>query len=68
MVVENGTGNTAPVLTTVTILTFLWALSSYAVRTVVKAKFGKTDSWGADDIAITAAVVGVLQRVPTSMV
>lgn len=69
MSVENGTGNTAPVLTTVTVLTFLWALFSYVVRTIVKIKLGKTDTWGADDFAITAAMVWNPergQRVPQS--
>lgn len=57
MSVANGTGNTAPVLTTVTVLTFLWALCSYFVRSIVKIKLGKSEAWGPDDIAITAAMV-----------
>jgi hypothetical protein len=50
-----GTGNTAPALTTVTVLVLLWGLIAYAVRLTVKLR--KSDSWGADDIAITVAAV-----------
>lgn len=50
-----GTGNTAPVLTTVTVLLFLWALSGYLVRVYVK--IAKSDGWKQDDWAITGAIV-----------
>jgi len=50
-----GTGNTAPGLTIATILFFAWAFLTFVVRVWVKAK--KSDSWGADDTAITIAAV-----------
>jgi len=50
-----GTGNTAPVLTTVTVLVFLWALIAYSIRLYVKLR--KSDGWSADDSAITVATV-----------
>ena len=50
-----GTGNTAPVLTTLTVLLFLWALVAYFIRAWVKLR--KSDGWNADDGAITGAVV-----------
>ncbi|KAK6442707.1 hypothetical protein LTR95_001066 [Oleoguttula sp. CCFEE 5521] len=56
-----GTGNTAPGLTTVTILLFLWAALTYAVR--IWAKVGKGDKWGADDTAISASLVAALAHV-----
>lgn len=51
-----GTGNTAPALTTTTVLTFLWAIVSYGIRLYVKLR--KADKWAADDVAITVAMVG----------
>lgn len=55
---EASTGNTSPVLTTVTVLVFLWALVAYSIRLAVK--LSKGDGWKADDCAITAAIVGTL--------
>lgn len=52
-----GTGNTAPVLTTVTVLVFLWALVAYFIRLYVK--LSQSDGWKTDDWAISAAVVSL---------
>ena len=57
----SGTGNTAPTLTTVTILLFIWSVVSYGVRLWVKLQ--KRDHWGVDDAAITLAVVAILGQV-----
>ena len=53
-----GTGNTAPTLTTVTVLVLLWALISFFIRLYVKLK--KSDVWGGDDIAISVSAVRII--------
>jgi hypothetical protein len=50
-----GTGNTAPGLTTATILLFAWAFLTYVVR--IWAKLSKSDKWGPDDTAISLSLV-----------
>lgn len=56
----SSTGNTAPGLTTASILFFLWAILTFVVRVWVKAK--KSDSWGTDDTAISVAAVSLPVR------
>ncbi|KAK5167439.1 uncharacterized protein LTR77_007138 [Saxophila tyrrhenica] len=58
---SNGTGNTAPTLTTITILLFIWATVSYGVRSWVKLQ--KRDHWGLDDASITLAVFAMLGQI-----
>lgn len=55
MTTEVGTGNSAPVLTTVTIMMFIWALIAYAIRLYVKIH--KSTGWSGDDAAMSGAVV-----------
>lgn len=50
-----GTGNTAPGLTSVAALLFIWALLTYIVRAWVKLR--KSDSWGIDDTTISISLL-----------
>lgn len=55
-----GTGNTAPALTAVGVVLFIWALIAYLIRLYVK--LWKSSGLGVDDGAITISMV----RLPLS--
>ena len=50
-----GTGNTAPALTAVAVVLFIWAFIAYLIRLYVK--LWKGSGWGTDDGAITFSLV-----------
>ncbi|KAK5699362.1 hypothetical protein LTR17_023292 [Elasticomyces elasticus] len=58
-----GSGNTSPVLTTVTVLIFIWAIVAFLIRLYVK--LSRAEGVNADDGAISAAVVAALAQLVT---
>lgn len=62
MFTDAGTGNTAPALTALGVVLFIWALIAYLIRLYVK--LWKSSGLGIDDGAITVSLV----RLPPSSV
>jgi hypothetical protein len=57
-----GTGNTAPALTAVGVVLFIWALIAYLIRLYVK--LWKSSGLGVDDVAITISLVRLTPSSP----
>jgi hypothetical protein len=57
-----GTGNTAPALTAVGVVLFIWALIAYLIRLYVK--LWKSSGLGVDDGAITMSLVRRFSSIP----